>query len=253
MKARYIGLLIALIVLAAGCISGGGTSPSPTTTTTGNLPFTQEDMEKAITSLKSYEYVMRVDSYNGTRLVAQLRTEGAIDFEKKLKAVSTLSNSTVGGGSYYLAYYYTTSKGYASYIDRNGTVTWEAACYGPGEGPNMNSTVLDGLWKVLDMENVRVIEEDGYYLIYANETGGTAIGTNVTNAYRTRVEVKLTKDLIPVEVKRTVYYEKNGAEWVDVTTIEIKNPDSATVEPPRELIDYLEEQGIDLGEFLGKC
>ncbi|WP_148882585.1 hypothetical protein [Thermococcus aciditolerans] len=255
MRKLYIGLFIVLVVFAAGCISGGGTTPAPTTTTTtaANLPFTLDDMKNAIKSLKSYEYTMHVDSYNGTKLVAQLSNEGAIDFERKLKSVSTFSNSSVGGGSYYRSYYYTTSSGYASYFDRNGTVTWEASCYGPGEGPDFNSTILSGLWEVLNIDNVRVIEDGDYYVIYANETGGTAIGPNVTNAYRTRVEVRLTRDLIPVEIKKTVYYEKGGAKWVDVITIDVRNPNAAAVEPPEELVEYLKARGIDLADFLSKC
>ncbi|ASJ08765.1 hypothetical protein A3L11_05810 [Thermococcus siculi] len=250
MRRAYLGLLIVLIVFAAGCISGEGSSPTKTTTTSNSLPFTADDLRNAIEGLKSYEYTMRVDSYNGTELVAQLVTVGAIDFEKKLKSVSTFSNTS--GGSYYRSYYYTTNDGYAMYFDRNGTVSWEASCYGPGKGPDFNSTILDGLWEVMNIEGVKVVEKDGYYLVYANTTSGTASEGQIT-AYRTQIELKLTKDLIPVTVRKTVHYRKDSSEWMDITTIEVRRPNGATVEPPEGLVEYLKEQGIDLEEFLSGC
>ncbi|WP_297457887.1 hypothetical protein [Thermococcus sp.] len=249
MRRAFTGLLLAFIVLAAGCI-GGSSKTSPTAT--GALPFTSVELKAAIEGLRSYEYAMKVDSYRGTELVAQLFTNGSVDFEKRTKSVSTFSNTTAHGGGYYRAYYYTDTRGYAAYYDRNGTVSWEVSCYGPGEGPNFNSTILDGLWTVLDSEGVRVVEKDNYYLVYANGTGGTA-GSDGITSYRTRITIKLTKDLIPVEVNRTVHYRKNGSEWVDVTRIVITQPNAAKVEPPIELVEYLEKQGIDLEEFLGKC
>ena len=253
MRRAYIGLLIAFIVFAAGCISGGPSQTgTPSTTTSNGLPFTAEELKNAITGLKSYGYTVRVDSYNGTKLVAQLFTNGSIDFEGKLKSVSTLSNTTSKGGAYYRSYYYTTARGYAAYFDRNGTVSWEASCYGPGEGPDFNSTVLDGLWEVMNTEGVKVVEKGDYYIVYANKTSGI-VENNQISAYRTQVEMKLTKDLIPLEVNRTVHYKKDGSDWVDVTRIIIARPNTAEVEPPRELVDYLKKQGIDLEEFLGGC
>ncbi|NJD99097.1 hypothetical protein E3E26_04775 [Thermococcus sp. LS1] len=252
MRKLYVGILIALMVFVAGCISSGGTTS--TTTTTPNLPFTAEDIENAVKSLKSYEYTMKVDSYNGTRLVAQLVTSGAIDFENEMKSTVTISNGTLRGPLYYKTYYYTTPKGYATLTDRNGTIVWEATCYGPNEGPNLTTSILDNVWKVLTLPDVRVEEEGDYYVIYANATGGTfEVGMENTNVYSTQIEIKLTKDLIPIEVKQTAYYTKGDEKWVDVITIEIKNINSAKVEPPSELVQYLKEQGIDLDELLARC
>ncbi|ASJ06716.1 hypothetical protein [Thermococcus pacificus] len=253
MRRAYLGLLIAFIVFAAGCIFGGSSQTgTPSTTTSSSLPFTAEELKNAITGLKSYEYAVRVDSYNGTKLAAQLFTNGSVDFERKLKSVLTFSNTTSGGGAYYRSYYYTTARGYAAYFDRNGTVSWEASCYGPGQGPGFNSTSLDWLSDIISVDGVKVVEKDEYYIVYANETGGTA-GNNQITAYKTEVVVKLTKELIPVEVNTTVHYKRDGFDWVDVTRMVISRPNAAKVEPPEELVSYLEKQGISLEEFLKGC
>jgi len=256
MRKLYFAVLLALMVIAAGCISPNkAPSPTSTTSTTSpNLPFTAEDMKRAIEGMQSYEYSMKIETYNGTKLAGQLATEGAVDIKEGLKSIVTVSNSTAKGFMYYRTYYYTTRKGYASLIDRNGTVTWEAACYGQGEGPNLTTSILDNLWQVLNFPSVEVEEEGDYYIIHANTTSGTIEGgTRDVRAYKTQVEVKLTKDLIPVAIRETVHYTRNGQRWVDVITVDVWNVNRAEVTPPEELVNYLEEQGVNLEELLAKC
>ncbi|NJE06550.1 hypothetical protein E3E36_10465 [Thermococcus sp. M36] len=253
MKKTYLGLLIVLMVFAAGCISGGGTS-SETTTTSQNLPFTPEDLNSAIAKMKSYEYTMEITSYNGTKPAARLITRGEVDIENGLKAVATVSNSSLRGPLYYRTYYYTTKKGYATLTDRNGTITWEAACYSPGEGPNLTVNIVESLWKVLTLPDVKVEEEGEYYIVRANTTGGTiAAGEDVSGAYKVQMTIKLTKELMPAEVNETVHYTKNGERWVDIITLRIDSINRAKVEPPKELLSYLKRQGVDLSELLSKC
>jgi len=67
------------------------------------------------------------------------------------------------------------------------------------------------------------------------------------------VTVKLTKDLVPVEITQKAYYRKEDQRWVDEITIEIRNVNAVSVKPPETLVDYLERQGLDLEELLGKC
>ncbi|ANF23004.1 hypothetical protein [Thermococcus piezophilus] len=256
MRKFYLGILLALMVLSAGCISSEGTSTTTPSTTTAppNLPFTAQDLENAVKSLKSYEYTMTVDSYNGTKLAFQLKTTGAIDFERGIKSTVTVSNGTLKGPVYYKTYYYTTATGYATLTDRNGTVVWEASCYGPGQGPNLTTSILDNVWKVLTLPGVQVENEGDYYIISANLTGGTfEVGTENMDVYRGQLEVKVTKKLIPVEIKQTAYYTRGNEKWVDVITIEIMNVNSANVEPPEGLVQYLKEQGIDLEKLLAQC
>ncbi|ASJ14429.1 hypothetical protein [Thermococcus radiotolerans] len=252
MRKRYLGIIgamLVLMVLASGCISSGGSSPSTTTTTTPNLPFTKEQLESAVAGIKSYEYVMDVKTYNGTKLVATLHSSVAIDKENEMKSSATVANKT--GEMVYAVYYYTTKAGFVTLTNKSGLVNWQFSCYEEGKGPEMNSTLLDNLWKDFPLENATVTTEGDYYIITVNHTIWSEGGSE--KDYSGTVTVKLTKDLVPVEITQKAYYRKEDQRWVDEITIEIRNVNAVSVKPPETLVDYLESQGLDLEELLGKC
>ncbi len=242
-----IGVLLVLTVLVSGCISSGGSNP--TTTTTKNLPFTKEQLESAVAGIKSYEYIMDVKTYNGTNLTATLYSKVSIDKENEMKSSITVANRT--GKLVYAVYYYTTRAGFVTLTNKSGLVNWQFSCYETGGGPEVNSTLLDNLWKDFPLENATVTTEGDYYIITVNHTIWSETGNE--KDYSGTVTVKLTKDLVPVEILQKAYYKKDGERWVDEIRIEITSVNSASVEPPLPLVDYLKGQGLDIGELLGKC
>ena len=251
MREKYLGImgmLLALMVLASGCVSSGGSSPT-STTSTQTLPFTKEQLESAVAEIRSYEYVMEVESYNETKLAATLYSKVSIDKEKAMKSSETRASK--GGELVYVVYYYTTGKGFVTLTNRSGLVNWEFSCYGENEGPNMDSTLLDNLWKDFPLENATLRVEGDYYLLTANVT---VVEENLgEKSYSGSVTVKLTKDLIPVEILQKAYYKRGDERWVDDVRIEIRNVNSAIVEPPEGLLKYLKGQGLELEDLLGKC
>ncbi|NJE75535.1 hypothetical protein [Thermococcus sp. ES12] len=244
-----IGAVLVLMVFASGCISSGGNNPGHTTTTTSSLPFTKEQLEGAVAGIKSYEYVMDVKTYNGTKLVATLHSSVAIDKENKMKSSSTVASRT--DGQVYAVYYYTTKTGFVTLTNKSGLVNWQFSCYEAGKGPEVNSTLLDSLWKDFPLENATVATEGDYYIITVNHTIWSEGGNE--KDYSGTVTVKLTRDLIPVEIIQKAYYKKDDQRWVDEITIDIRNVNAVSVKPPETLVNYLESQGLDLEELLGKC
>ncbi|NJE09826.1 hypothetical protein [Thermococcus sp. MAR1] len=244
-----IGAMLVLMILVSGCISSGGSNSTTTTTTSSNLPFTKEQLESAVAGINSYEYVMDVKTYNGTKLAATLHSSVAIDKENKMKSSVTVANKT--GRLIYAVYYYTTKAGFVTLTNKSGLVNWQFSCYDTGKGPEMNSTLLDNLWKDFPLENATVTAEADYYLITVNHTIWSEKGNE--KDYSGTVTVKLTKDLIPVEIVQRTYYRRDGQRWVDEVKIEIQNVNSVSVKPPEPLVDYLKSQGVDLEELLGKC
>ncbi|NJE60762.1 hypothetical protein [Thermococcus sp. 21S7] len=244
-----IGLMLILTVLVSGCISSGGGSPTTTTTTTPNLPFTKEQLESAVAGIKSYEYIMDIKTYNGTKLVATLHSSVAIDRENEMKSSATVASRT--GEMVYAIYYYTTKAGFVTLTNKSGLVNWQFSCYEDGNGPEVNSTLLDSLWRNFPLENATVTTEGGYYLITVNHTIWREGGSE--KDYSGTMTVKLTKDLVPVGITQKAYYRKGSERWVDEITIEIRNVNAVSVKPPETLVNYLKEQGLNLEELLGKC
>lgn len=246
-----IGVLLVLTVLVSGCISGGGSGGgnSPTTTTTRSLPFTKGQLESAVAGIESYEYVMDIKTYNGTNLTAALHSKVAIDKKNEMKSSITVASRT--GKLVYEVYYYTTKAGFVTLTNRSGLVNWQFSCYEKGKGPELNSTLLDNLWRGFPLENATVTAEGDYYLITVNHTLWSEGRTE--KDYSGTVTVKLTRDLIPVEILQRAYYTKDDERWVDEIKIEISGINSASVEPPQPLVSYLEGQGLDMEELFSEC
>ncbi|ASJ12003.1 hypothetical protein [Thermococcus thioreducens] len=242
-----IGVLLVLTVLVSGCISSGGNTP--TTTTAQNLPFTKDQLESAVAGIKSYEYVMYVKTYNGTKLVATLYSRVSLDREAGMKSSITIANKT--GKLAYALYYYTTKAGFVTLTNRSGLIDWQFSCYENGNEPKVNSTLLDNLWKDFPLENTTLTTEGDYYILTVNHT----LWSEARNEkdYSGTVTIKLTKNLIPVEILQKAYYRKDNERWVDEIKIEITSVNSTSVKPPQPLVDYLQGQGLDIGELLGKC
>ncbi|ASJ10089.1 hypothetical protein A3L12_01645 [Thermococcus sp. P6] len=255
MKGRIAitGALLMITLLLSGCISGGG-GPTGTSTESPakNLPFTKEKLEDVASRIESYRYVMDVKTYNGTELVATLHSTVSVDKKNGERASSTIGERIPVNGTgrlLYAVYYYTNKLGSVTLTNRSGLVSWEFSCNG-ADNRSTGSTLLDNLWKDFPLENATLTTEGDYYLLTVNRT---LWNEGNGKDYDGTVTVKLTGDLVPVEIVQKAYYERDGERWVDEVRVEIEEINSTSVTPPRPLVDYLKEKGFTLEELFDGC